>query len=300
MPRILQLSTNVVVKQVQNPITAGNLQTDGDARRSVAGVCGGESGSVTPDDEQQLVLPGQTQMVILSIVFVLASVFLFLQFLLIYHAGVGSPIAVGSLWWDGCPADCPPSASHWINSLGVLNCIGWVVGFAMLLDWNVNSLSPPHGRVGLTGVCLKLIAAVLFTIQPWSNLIDSDSGVAGLGVVWSNFAGICFFHSGNCISAWDMRVMMDWSRPLSKNNWPVLGMWVFMVATWFLSIADGMAYFNLRCGLLSAVPTLSALGVSDPDSWVCKNVVASFITPGQLIGAGLLAVGSCMYVGWAV
>ena len=247
-------------------------------------------------------LPGQRQMLALSLVFVFSSVTLFIEFLLIYHAGAGSPGA--HLWWDGCPDQCPRSASLWINGLGAASCLGWAAGFVLLLDWNVNSLPPPHGRWNLSGVCLKIVAAVLFNIQPWSYLMDPNAGIAGLGVVWSNFAGIAFFHLGNCINAVDMTMtMMDWNAIFSKPNWPVLGMWVFMVATWFLAVADGMAYFNLRCNVntlvLNGTTPFAALGVSSADSWQCQGIVPGFITPGQLTGSFLLTVGSVLYTAWA-
>ena len=54
-----------------------------------------------------------------------------------------------------------------------------------------------------TGALTKLIAAVIFNIQPWSQLLAPEwgSGLPGVGVAWSNFVGICFFHVGNCIDA---------------------------------------------------------------------------------------------------
>ena len=74
----------------------------------------------------------------------------------------------------------------------------------------------------------------------------------------------------------------------------IIANWIFFVATWFLVIADWIVYVNFRC---NAIPSLEldTLGVSDPTSWVCASLAPSFITTGQVIGSGLLFVGSALY-----
>ena len=42
----------------------------------------------------------------------------------------------------------------------------------------------------LAGATLKLIAAVLFNVQPWGALVDKDYFRLVGGVPWSNFVGI--------------------------------------------------------------------------------------------------------------
>ena len=89
--------------------------------------------------------------------------------------------------------------------------------------------------------------------------------------------------------------LMNWKAPFSKPNWPVLGMQVFMISTWFLSIADGMVYFNFRCNLNPAIGQ-PEWGVTDPDSLMCRGINMDFVSPGQIIGSTGLLIGSILYV----
>jgi hypothetical protein len=284
-------------------------------------------------------VPGQKQMLLLSVIFVFASVFLLMEFIVLHQAGQGSPIkyvdgktlgapingiGTDSVWWrktdpkdptSGCPANCPKTAVNLINWLGLFSCVGWFAGFALLLDWTVNPLRIAFfpgeiaSRINLTGVVLKLIASVLFNVQPWAAIINPDDfGFAGLGVEWSNFSGICFFHVGNCINAVDMITgpLMNWKDPFCKANWPILGMQVYCLATWFLVIADGFAYWHLRCDLNPLVDPINAkgtglLGYTDPSSWVCPSEAnMAFVSPGQIIGSTLLLVGSIIYTAYSI
>ena len=165
--------------------------------------------------------------------------------------------------------------------------MGWFVGFVLLIDWIVFETFPVWGpsRRPLIGATLKLIASVFFNVQPFSWLVDSDYGEQGLGVPWTNFIGIVFFHTGNCIDAIGMAPMFDMNGPfLSHGNLPVLGIFSYCLATWFLVIADGIAYFA----------TPAPWG---PNTHVSVNV--SLICPGQIIGSTLLLIGSLFYTYWA-
>ena len=217
-------------------------------------------------------IPGRTKILASSVVFVFASVFLLFEFTSIHY---GWPAAQDDL-------------TTW-NILGVLEGVGWVIGFVLLIDWIVFEVQAPimnvdersFDRQGLIGATLKLIASVLFCIQPISYLAGylPDS----YGCPWSNFAGICFFHTGNMINAIGMLPLIDCAAPALANA-PPIGMIVFASATWFLVVADGIFYFSLP---VPNGPGYHVGGMRD------------FVAPGQVIGASLLLVGSLMYTMWA-
>lgn len=203
-------------------------------------------------------IPGRPTILISSLVFDVASVALLLEF-------VGLALPEGTWSLDA------------INWLGGISCVGWFVGFALLIDWLVFHTFPVWGpsRRALTGATLKLIASVLFNIQPWSGLSGAGYWKDNpIGVPWSNFVGIVFFHAGNCVDAIGMSPMLDRTKLLQHGNLPVFGINTYMIATWFLVVADGMEYFY------------------GPES-------SSFISPGQIVGSSLLLVASLMYTVWA-
>lgn len=76
-------------------------------------------------------------------------------------------------------------------------------GFILLLYWSLYEI--PIGFAGTFGTFLKLLASVFFNIQPASGLIEMEE----LGVPWSNFVGICLFHTGNVVSCYSMIGMFD-------------------------------------------------------------------------------------------
>jgi len=211
-------------------------------------------------------IPGRNEVLLSSLVFVVASLLLLLEFTSI---GYGWP-------------DSTANTKGW-NWLGVWSCVGWFVGFALLIDWIVFSTFPVWGfdRQALAGAILKLIASVLFCIQPMSYV--SGYLPESLGTPWSNFVGICFFHAGNMINAIGMLKLIDTRAPLLANA-PSIGMIIFASATWFLVIADGIFYFSL--------PKPSGPGVD-------VGRAADFVSPGQVTGATLLLVGSLLYTLWA-
>jgi hypothetical protein len=181
---------------------------------------------------------------------------------------------------------------------------------------------PAYGasRRALAGATLKLIASAFFLVQPLAGLIAPTYGAAGgaIGVPWSNFVGILFFHGGNCIDAVGMLGSFDVTQPLAWANWPVWGMWVYMSATWLLVRA--------RNGCVRACPRgVRTLPRVDRSRRPCVaaplQVFANgifFLTlespwgPGanlgdapssvealQYGGASLLLIGSVIYTAWA-
>ena len=51
----------------------------------------------------------------------------------------------------------------------------------------------------------SILQSCFFNVQPASGLLEDKS----LGVAWSNFVGICLFHSGNLVNTYDMRNMFN-------------------------------------------------------------------------------------------
>jgi len=217
-------------------------------------------------------LPGRDTILWSSIVFCVASVLLLLQFTTLQYDW---PFVKSSSW------------ATEVDVLGAASCVGWFIGFALLIDWIVFSTFPVWGpsRRALIGATLKLIASAFFCVEPFSDLAGYLQSVHVIGgVPWSNLVGICFFHSGNVIDAIGMFPMITWSNFASLGNVPPLAMIVYMTATWFLVIANALAY-------------LSTPKPGGPEIDIGGAV--SFIAPGQVTGACLLLCGSLMYTAWS-
>ena len=199
-------------------------------------------------------VPGRSTVLASSISFIIASTLLLAEFV---------AIAMGKF--------------SIVNYLGAASCVGWVVGFVMLINWIVFSTFPVWGfdKRALTGATIKLIAACFFNIQPWSWIIAPGYGVPGIGVPWSNFVGAWMFHIGNSIDAVGMAPMFDKAAPFALANWPVLGMWTLTAASTFLSVAGTVSFFNAPATLLR------------------------YAVPSQILGSFLLLVGSVMYTYWS-
>ena len=108
-------------------------------------------------------IPGRLKILTASWIFIAASVFLIAEFVLV---GYG-------------PRDTETAQLEGV--LGALSCVGWFAGFAVLIDWIVFDTFTVWGfsRRALCGATLKLIAAVIFNIQPWSLLLDGDTNAVG-------------------------------------------------------------------------------------------------------------------------
>ena len=220
-------------------------------------------------------LPGRNTVLWSSIVFTAASILLLLQFTTLHYNWPFGGGPISSAW------------AHEVDVLGALSCIGWFVGFSLLIDWIVFDTFPVWGasRRALIGATLKLIASAFFCVEPFSDLTGYLQSVKVIGgVPWSNFVGILFFHCGNVIDAVGMFPMINWSDLFSLGNTPPIAMIVYMSATWFLVFANGIAY-------------LSTPAPGGPE--VNVGSASNFVAPGHVTGACLLTVGSLMYTAWS-
>ena len=226
-------------------------------------------------------IPGRDTILFSSWVFVAASLLLLAEFVLIYLG------AAQELYYES-EAKVAWATPHVVSILGVLEAVGWALGFVALIDWLVWHAFDAWGkdRGALWAAALKLVASVFFCVQPASQPGDPRSAVLvkGLGCAWSNFAGICFFHAGNVADA--LRVPLP--DGLAHANWPSLGMYVYVSATWLLVAADALAYFDFK-GSPYGAPAAPKIGRRQLE----------LICPLQMAGASLLAVGSLIYVAWA-
>ena len=240
-------------------------------------------------------VPGRMKQLVSAVVFDFASVLLLLQFLAL-HCAESS--------WYSKTTGCTWVSGPLIDWCGALSCIGWFVGFTLLIDWIVWDTFPVWGfsRRALAGATLKLIASAFFCVEPLSDMSGYLNAVPrphntsdptappdyppAAGVPWSNFVGIVFFHTGNCVDAVGMAPLFNRARPCSGANLPVFGIWGYMTATWFLVIAGGIAYWET------------------PYPWhgphaVYASSARDFVAPGQIIGAFLLLLASLCFTLWA-
>ncbi|KAL1506978.1 hypothetical protein AB1Y20_007842 [Prymnesium parvum] len=208
-------------------------------------------------------IPGRMTVLLSSWVFIFASIFLLAEFIAIHEAS---------------PTTC--------NVLGTLSDLGWAIGFILLIDWLVFHIFPAFGasRRALTGATLKLIASVLFLLQPVAGLLAPSYGLPGVGIPWSNLVGILFFHAGNCVDAVGMCFSFDTKAPLAWWNWPALGMWVYCAATWLLVAGNAIFFFSI------AAPWGPGVDVGG---------AAQHVEALQEGGASLLLIGSVIYTAWA-
>lgn len=222
-----------------------------------------------PQDWAELArgVPHQAQQVLISWVFIVASLMLFLDF-----ASLQQLVALG------------PEASYFAklnNWFGVVSCVHWLLGFVILVHW----LARIGGTKGaLAGAGLKVVASVLFNLQPMTGTAGTAGGA---GLWWSNFAGILCFHIGNIVSCADFYVspppMFDRRKSFAHHgNLPVTGMWIYQLATWLLVGSNFLA-----CNWGGAIEPKSILPMGH---WV--------VAMCQYFGAGLLFVGSCVYCAW--
>jgi hypothetical protein len=117
--------------------------------------------------------------------------------------------------------------------MGMASCIFWLLGFILLTHWHVYSIAD-KSSLGFLGCLLKLAAAVFFNLQPltalWyetdvASMPSAANSSAGSGAAapagldyenvapgdaymfmtgWSDFLGICLFHTGNMFSVFHM------------------------------------------------------------------------------------------------
>mmetsp|Transcript_94711 Transcript_94711/g.171026 ORF Transcript_94711/g.171026 Transcript_94711/m.171026 type:complete len:257 (+) Transcript_94711:109-879(+) len=214
-------------------------------------------------------VPYRLQQVLISWVFIVASVALLLDFL-----------SLQALVREG---DNPDFFAELCNWFGVLSCISWFLGFALLIHWlrSVGATS-----MGVLGASCKLVAAILFNLQPMTGTMNDPLLGGGAGLWWSNTAGITFFHVGNIISCLDFYLHTAPGADTRKGwlyhgNLPITGMWVYQLATWFLVASNYMA-----CGWGGDVQKALMPTAAAP-VFIC-----------QVLGASLLLLGSVVYAVW--
>jgi len=215
-------------------------------------------------------VPHQSQQILISWVFILASITLFLDFVALQNLLNG---------------EAPPNQSYFAklgNWFGVVSCILWLTGFAILTHWLKRIGATP---MGVFGCQLKLLASVFFNLQPMTGTAGTRLGA---GIWWSNLVGIIFFHSGNLVSCLDFFLHTPPGADAKKGwlfygNLPITGMWVYQIATWFLVVGNliSCAWNGDETGTAQWVPTTHT-GVV-----VC-----------QYAGSLLLLLGSLIYGVW--
>mmetsp|Transcript_3106 Transcript_3106/g.6455 ORF Transcript_3106/g.6455 Transcript_3106/m.6455 type:complete len:264 (-) Transcript_3106:336-1127(-) len=181
--------------------------------------------------EAQLV-PYRMEQVVISWVFIVASVALILDFVSLQDLvrNIGAPGG-------------PNKFDELCNWFGVVSCLGWLLGFIILAHW-LHSVGATS--MGLLGCCLKVIASVLFNLQPMTGTMNDPMLGGASGLWWSNLTGITFFHVGNCISCLDFYLHTPPGASKSAGwlyhgNLPIFGMWVYQGATWLLLASNFMA-----------------------------------------------------------
>mmetsp|Transcript_39849 Transcript_39849/g.126141 ORF Transcript_39849/g.126141 Transcript_39849/m.126141 type:complete len:244 (+) Transcript_39849:96-827(+) len=211
-------------------------------------------------------VPFQAQQVFISWVFIFASITLLLGFI-----SLQSLVAGGTSYFV--------KLGNWF---GVVSCMAWFLGFAVLIHWLIR-IGGTKGSV--LGAVLKLIASVLFNLQPASGTAGTAGGA---GIWWSNLVGILFFHAGNIVSCADMWAFPPSGADFKKGffrhgNLPVIGMWTYQMATWCI-VASNLLSCNWNGAPLPG------------NSWL--PIGHGAVRAGQYVGASLLTLGSCVYCLW--
>jgi hypothetical protein len=208
-----------------------------------------DAADVVADESPSSGIPNRLAMLNLSYVFLVAAVLLTAGFAMLHVAA-------------------PPTRTF-INATFLVSCVLWLYGFTLLLQWT-RALPGPTDTWGLVAASCKWIASVLFCVQPVTALWADSWGCA-----WSNLAGICCFHLGNCVSVLAMRKMFAFSAPLSFANLPVYGMWCYFSATTLLVIANTCFYAQIP--------------------WSATAAFAAV----QIAGGSFLVLGSLLFIYWA-
>ncbi len=135
-------------------------------------------------------LPGLDQQVLISWVFIQASVFLLGGFIFL-QIGIHNPDSYFAQW---------PNVG---NMTFMTSCLGWFLGFVLLMHWTVYAIGDTSSA-GFFGTLLKLAASVFFNMQPISAMWEEDAGGItaasqsefkpgiSFGLGWTNFLGIWY------------------------------------------------------------------------------------------------------------
>jgi hypothetical protein len=221
-------------------------------------------------------VPFQAQQVLISWIFIFASITLFLDFV-----SLQSLVKCGSL-----TANCGSAEKYFIgldNWFGTISCVWWFTGFVVLQHWLARL---PATKGGQFGCFLKLVASVFFNMQPMTGIAETRLGA---GLAWSNLTGILLFHSGNLVSCTDF-YMYPPPGSNKQGSWfeygnlPITGMWIYQLATWFL-VAGNL----ITCDWSGNGPVHSTQWVAT-DHWV--------VIMCQYAGSLLLLLGSIVYGTW--
>jgi len=217
-------------------------------------------------------IPFRMQQVLISWVFVVASVALILDF-----------AALQSLVRDIGSGDGLSRFDALCNWFGVISCVNWFTGFALLAHW-LHAVGAT--RMGLAGCYMKFAASIFFNLQPATGTMNDPILGGAAGLWWSNLVGILFFHGGNVVSCLDFYLHTPPGASKEKGwlfhgNLPITGMWVYQAATWLLVASNFLA-----CTF-------------DGASWAPILPVASApVFFCQFGGSFLLLSGSLVYAVW--
>lgn len=221
-------------------------------------------------------IPYRSQQVLISWIFLIASVALLLDF------GALQTLLHGDL------AE-PSYFAELCNWFGVISCFCWLGGFILLAHW-LHSVGAT--KMGKVGCYFKVVAAIFFNLQPMTGTMNDPmlgggfSRGGGAGLWWSNLTGILLFHTGNLISCLDFYLHTPPGADKSRGwcfhgNLPVSGMWVYQAATWFLVAAN-----FLSCSFGGA-------------EWAPLVGLAMWpVYYSQFLGANLLLAGTLIYTIW--
>lgn len=213
-------------------------------------------------------IPYRLEQVMISFTFILASVFLELDF-------------ISFQCLQSALKESPPDPSYFAslcNWFGTLQGWLWLQGFILLAHW-LHSVGATN--CSLLGCYLKMLASLFFCLQPMTGVAGTRSGA---GLWWSNLVGIICFHTGNMVSVLDFRMNTPPGASRSKGwlfhgNLPITGMWIYLMATWCL----------LGSNFLSCE-------WSGNKSWMDADSLTVQLL--MYIGGGLLFLGSCVYAIW--
>jgi len=229
-----------------------------------------EEGNVKGFAAMSHFVPHRLQQVMISWIFIIASVMLLLDFFAFQDLIRTPPTATLGYFAALC------------NWFGVVSCVHWLGGFILLAHW-LHTVGAT--QLGLLGCYCKVVASIFFNLQPMTGTMGLAALGGGAGLWWSNATGITFFHVGNLISCYDM-----WANtPPGANkkegwmyhgNLPITGMWVYQAATWFLVGSNYMA--------ISPPGSTSLVVPSDWKVYTC-----------QVLGGGFLLLGSLVYGLWS-
>lgn len=232
-----------------------------------------EEGKSVPYSKASLGIPFRLQQVLISYIFIIASIALLLDFAALQSL-------VRNIAFEGMTT----RFDKLCNWFGVISCVNWFAGFALLAHWL-------HGvgatRMGLLGCYMKLVASVFFNLQPATGTMNDPMLGGSAGLWWSNLTGILFFHGGNLVSCLDFYLhtppgASKESGWLHHGNLPVTGMWVYQAATWFLVASNFLA-----CTFDGAYTWAPLLPIASSPVFVC-----------QFMGGFLLLAGSLVYGFW--